>query len=162
MAILLCQMFILAGCSKNASLKDIEGWGETQSLSVATDWAGIDFLSPEETFILDDGTQMDLTTYRYRTGIVEALYRGSGYELTFRRSNDLQGLSLAEDDRSYAKEWDYDMDGITVHCLGDGVRANVIFFDAGGDHYSVTCHIGNEDAGLTGEELSSFLKPVLQ
>ncbi len=159
--ILLCQAFMFIGCAKNTTRNETEGWGETQSLSVATDWAGIDFNSPEETFITDDGTQMDLTTYRYKTVIIEALYRGDGYELVFRRSGTLQGLSLAEDDKSYAKEWDFDMNGISVHCLGDGVYANVAFFDAGGDHFSVTCHIGNEDAGLTEKELSAFLEPAL-
>ena len=89
---------LLISCGKRNTQTEIEeGWGETQSISVATDWAGIDFVSPDETFVLDDGRTIDLTTYRYRTGEVEALYKGEDYEVVFKKSNRHQsvyGLSV--------------------------------------------------------------------
>lgn len=160
-ALLLCFILFSAACSKSGAEKETEeGWGETQSISVATDWAGIDFQSPDETFILDDGRKIELTTYRYRTGIVEALYSGDDHEIVFRRSDTLQGADLAGEDRSYPKEWDTELNGISIHCLGNGSGINAAYFDKDNDHYSVTCHLGDGDTGLTEEELSAFLEPV--
>lgn len=122
-----------------------EKWGETQSLTVATEWAGIDFPPPLETFVTDDGRQIELTTYRYRTGVVEALYRGDDYLLVFRRSNELQGLDLAGTDASNKTEWKFDLNGISVQ----------------NDHFSITASLGKEGSGLTVEEISAFLEPVL-
>lgn len=160
--ILLSLAFFLIACANGSSQEDAsEKWGETQSLTVATEWAGIDFLPPAETFITDDGSRIELTTYRYRTSVVEALYRGDDYLLVFRRSNELQGLDLAGDDNSHETEWDFDLNGINIHCLGDGTCANTAYFDYGNDHFSITASIGDESKGLTANEISAFLKPVL-
>ena len=162
LSIIICFFFISSGCAKSSTQREIEeGWGETQSLSVATDWAGIDFESPAETFTLNDGRNIELTTYRYRTGIVEALYKGEDYEVVFRRSDRLEGAALAEDDRTYSKEWESDLNGIKIHCFGDGTCINTGFFNIGDDHYTITAHIGSEGIGLTEEELASFIKPLV-
>ncbi|MCR4684587.1 MAG: hypothetical protein K5649_03880 [Lachnospiraceae bacterium] len=158
--LLACILLFTSGCgTKQAGDEATDGWGETQSLSVATEWAGLDFDAPAESFQLDDGTQITLTTYRYRKGIVEALYRGEDYELVLRKSDALQGLTLAEDQNDYDQEWEETIGTKSVHCLGDGVHANVTFFDEGGDHFSITCHIGASDRGLNADELTAFLTP---
>lgn len=158
--LLACILLFTSGCgTKQAGDEATDGWGETQSLSVATEWAGLDFDAPAESFQLDDGTQITLTTYRYRKGIVEALYRGDDYELVLRRSNVLEGQALAEDPNAYAQEWEETIQTKSVHCLGDGVHANVAYFDEGGDHFSITCHIGASDRGLNADELTAFLTP---
>lgn len=160
-ALMLCQILFLTACAQSGAENETEeGWGETQSIAVATDWAGIDFQSPDETIILNDGREIELTTYRYRTGIVEALYRGDDHEIVFRRSDTLQGPDLAGEEQSYPEEWDTELNDISIHCLGDGSGINAAYFDIDNDHYSVTCHLGDGDTGLTEEELFSFLGPV--
>ena len=86
MIFLLCA--ILAGCGKTEMTeKDTsDRWGETQSLSVATEWAGVDFKEPDEVITLQNGQTFELKTYRYADDVVEAVYEGSGYELVIRRS----------------------------------------------------------------------------
>ena len=153
---------LLISCGKRNTQTEIEkGWGETQSISVATDWAGIDFVSPDETFVLDDGRTIDLTTYRYRTGEVEALYKGEDYEVVFKKSNRPQDEVLTEKNR-YANKWDEELNGITVHCLGADTDVNAAYFNEGDEYFSVICHIGNNDAGLTENELSAFLSTAIK
>ena len=160
--LLFFQILLLAGCETTSSQKNTEeGWGETQSLSVATDWAGIGFQSPDETFVTNDGKSIELTTYRYKTGIVEALYKGEDYEVIFRKSDSLEGEALAGDDRTYSKEWDTNLNGTTIHCHGNEAGINIAYYDMGDEHYAVTVHLGDEDKGLTEEELSLFLMSLL-
>ena len=157
-ALLLLQSLFFTACQKSTTPEETaEKWGSTQSLSVATEWAGVDFSVPADSFVTEDGMRIDLTTYRYRTGIVEALYQQDDYTVVLRRSNVLQGQELAEDDGTYEKEWDVSLDGLSMHCLGDGTYANVAYFDADGDHYSITGHIGNADQGLKPEDFLKLL-----
>lgn len=78
----------LSGCGgKITPAGDTAGkWGETQSLSVATEWAGIDFQEPDEIITLQNGQTFELNTYRYADDVVEAVYTAPGYELIIRRS----------------------------------------------------------------------------
>ena len=78
----------LSGCGgKITPATDSSGkWGETQSLSVATEWAGIDFEEPDEVITLENGQTFELNTYRYADDVVEAVYTAPGYELVIRRS----------------------------------------------------------------------------
>ena len=153
---------LLSSCGKrNAQTEVEEGWGETQSITVATDWAGIDFISPEETFVMDDGRTIDLTTYRYRMGEVEALYKGEDYEIVFKKSNRSQEEVLTENNL-YSNKWDEELNDITVHCLGADTDVNIAYFDKGDEHFSVICHIGNNDAGLTKNELYAFLQTAIK
>ncbi len=46
------------------------------------------------------------------------------------------------------------------HCFGDGKYINMVFFNIGDDHCTVTSHIGSEGIGLTEEEMASFLKSL--
>lgn len=154
---------ILIACGKN-SKNDVSltnQWGETQSLSVATDWAGVDFVEPPATIALEDGQDVELTTYRYATGIVEALYAGEGYELRIRRSDTYQGSELAEDPSSYLKTWDAEGPGIPVSCYGDGNTVNLAFFDAGGDHFTVTYNPGSEGNGLSETDLLALITKII-
>ena len=70
----------------------VNPWGETQSLFVASEWADVDLTPPEDEIKLDDGRSVSLITYRYMTGIAEALYRTDENELTFRQSREITPL----------------------------------------------------------------------
>ena len=90
MKICICLFVLIAltGCAgKSTSTSDTSPkWGETQSLSVATEWAGVDFQEPDEVITLQNGQQYELSTYRYADDVVEAVYTGPGYELVIRRT----------------------------------------------------------------------------
>ena len=83
--LLLCA--ILTGCGKTETTGNdtSDRWGETQSLSVATEWAGVDFKEPDEVITLQNGQTFELKTYRYADDVVEAVYTGADYELIIRR-----------------------------------------------------------------------------
>jgi hypothetical protein len=83
--LLLCA--ILAGCGKTETTGNdtADRWGETQSLSVATEWAGVDFKEPDEVITLQNGQTFKLKPYRYADDVVEAVYTGADYELVIRR-----------------------------------------------------------------------------
>ncbi len=56
LCLIMVSVSLLSSCGKrNAQTEVEEGWGETQSITVATDRAGIDFVSSDETFVMDDG-----------------------------------------------------------------------------------------------------------
>ncbi len=103
-------------------------WGDTQSLDVAQNSSGVTYAFPEDGS-LPGG--VSLKTYRYMEGTIEALYEGGENELCIRKSNDMEGFELAGDYNKYSKEWDEDIDGVTVHCRGDGELINVVAFDDG-------------------------------
>ena len=169
---------ILSGCSAGGStntqirsdrqlLENVEKertanpWGETQSLSVASEWAGFDFTPPAEEIRLDNGLTASLITYRYREGTAEALYRTDGNELSFRQSTDLQGPLLAEDNSAYPSGWNERILGHDVFCLGDGDTINLAYFDDAGFHFSITINRGKEGNGLTAADLSLIISTVL-
>lgn len=136
----------------------INPWGETQSLTVATEWAGVDFAAPPEEFTLEDGRVMTLSTYRYMTGIVEALYKSEDHELSYRQSNDLQDVALSGDHNFYSTEWDEKINGSTVHCLGDGKTVNLAYWDDSDDHFSISFNCNKIGAGLTAADLAHIIK----
>ncbi len=160
--LMLLSVFLTA-CGKRAANENAltDQWGETQSLSVATDWAGIDFEEPPSSLTLESGQAAEMTTYRYADGIVEALYAGDGYELRIRRSNTYQGTELAEDPSLYSKSWETDCSGIPVSCLGDGGSVNLASFDANGNHFTITYNKGMEGNGLSIKDLSALIGSIL-
>ena len=132
-------------------------WGETQSISVAGQWAGVDFKPPSEDITLEDGRDVSLTTYRYMTGTAEALYRSDDNELTFRQSCDTEGVSLTGDHNAYSHEWDERIDEVDVHCFGDGKTINLAYYDDRNDHFSITFDCGEEGKGLTADDLMHII-----
>ena len=131
-------------------------WGETQSLSVAEEWAGLSFTPLEEEIKLEDTTLIRLTTYRYMEGTIEALYADEDYKLIVKKSNDKQGLELAGDYDPYPSETEENIEGLTVHCFGDGETINLAYYDTADGHFSVSFH--REGEGLTKADLSGIIK----
>ena len=133
-------------------------WGETQSLSVAEEWAGLSFTPPADEIELEDGSLIKLTVYRYMEGIIEALYSGEDYELVVRKSDTMQGTELAGDYNSYASETEESIEGQTLHCLGDGETINLAYYDTPDGHFSVSFH--NGEKGLTVTDLTGIVKSM--
>lgn len=136
-------------------------WGETQSLSVASEWAGLDFGPSPEVIRLEDGRDMSLTTYRYMTGTIEALYQEAEYDLVIRKSSDVRGDDLAGDYNVYRKEWEEVVGDTQVYCKGDGDTINVAYFEQDDEFYSVTFHCGEEGKGLTISDLSAIVAETI-
>ncbi len=155
-------------------------WGETQSLSVATEWAGVEFKAAPDEISLENGMTLLLSTYRYRTGTVEALYRGEDYGLIVRRSGEAQGsepsyeeledfFSVREPDAastgSYTQavsekpvcDRDQSIGGLTVRCIGDGETISLAYFELYGDRFLIASDIGKERRGLAPSELSQII-----
>ena len=130
-------------------------WGETQSLDVATESSGVDFIPPQEL-----PPDVELTTYRYMEGTIEALYVQTDNEMVLRKSTALGGAELSGDYNTYSKEWDEDIGGITVHCRGDGESINSAFYDKDGAHYSILYNAGEEGKGLTLPQLNSLVGEI--
>ncbi|MCR4656363.1 MAG: hypothetical protein K5770_09070 [Lachnospiraceae bacterium] len=128
-------------------------WGETQSLTVATEWAGLDFAMKEEEIVLENGQKMELATYRYRTGTVEALYKSEGYELRVGKARDVSD-SMPGDKERYASEWEESYEGFFAHCFGDGENIRMAYIDEGEDHYYIMFDSEEEECGLTSGDLS--------
>ncbi len=133
-------------------------WGETQSMSVAEEWAGLSFTPPAEEIELEDKRLIKLTTYRYMEGIIEALYMDEDYKLVVRKSNDKQGMELAGDYSSYPSETEEIIEGLTVHCLGDGETINLAYYDTSDGHFSIGFYSGEE--GLTKADLSGIVSGI--
>ncbi|MCR5790029.1 MAG: hypothetical protein K6G83_09095 [Lachnospiraceae bacterium] len=133
-------------------------WGETQSLSVAEEWAELTFTPPAEEITLQNGKELKLTTYRYIEGTIEALYQAEDYELTVRKSADMEGTALAGDDTPYPSEREESVEGLTVHCLGDGESIRLAYYDAGDCHFSIAFRSGEE--GLCEADLCELIKSI--
>ncbi len=152
----------------------VNPWGETQSLSVATEWAGFSFDPPAENILLQSGQEIELTTYRYMTGAVEAVYKSEDYDLRVRKSNDdgnsetdsllttvTDNATLSEDQDPDALEWEESIKGIPVRCIGDGELIHEAYFDVDNGHYSITFDCAEEGLGLTAEDLAEILAGML-
>ena len=131
-------------------------WGETQSLSVAEDSSEVLFNPPTEDSLPGGTEPVALQTYRYMDGTIEALYGNGKDELCIRKSYELEGQSLSGDYNEYSNEWEATLDGIVVHCLGDGEKANSVFFDDDG-HFSILYNPGIEGQGLDSDELEAII-----
>ncbi len=160
MIVVLTLILSFASCGINKNQIKEESFGETQSLSVATEWAGIDFKEPKDTITLENGQITELKTYRYKTDIVEAFYTSDQDQLSVRRSHGLKGTVLAEDENTYSKAWDIDANGIAVQCFGDGNSVNLAAFDAENDHFILSCNPGSEGNGLSVTDLFALIEMV--
>lgn len=145
---------------KAESARLINPWGETQSLSVVSEWVRFDFTPPAEEIILDNGRRITLTTYRYMTGTAEALYKTDNCELTFRQSRDLQGIALSGDYNKYQSEWDESINDLNVCCLGNNDLIHAAYYDTAEGHFSITYQSDGADDGLTAADLSMIIGSI--
>ncbi len=130
-------------------------WGDTQSLSVAVESSEVDFTPPPETALPDD---VELTTYRYMEGMIEALYSQTENEMLIRKSYSHEGTGLSGDYTKYSKTWDETVEDICIHCSGDGESINLAYFDKENGHFSILYNAGNEGKGLSKDQLKTLVQ----
>ncbi len=129
-------------------------WTETESLEEAIRISGIAF-DPPAAEALPEG--MELFFYRAMPGTIEADYSNGKDELTIRVSMDENGYYLAGDYNTYSHEWQENVKGLTVDCLGDGKNANVAVFSTGDLAFSLGSACGREGAGISEDTLKSLI-----
>ena len=129
-------------------------WTETESLEEAIRISGIAF-DPPVAEALPEG--MELFFYRAMPGTIEADYSNGKDELTIRVSMDENGYYLAGDYNTYSHEWQENVKGLTVDCLGDGKNANVAVFSTGDLAFSLGSACGREGAGISEDTLKSLI-----
>ncbi|MCR4909578.1 MAG: hypothetical protein K5985_12180 [Lachnospiraceae bacterium] len=183
---LLCIGF-LAGCTVSSDISQetvsdekllsamrfysfLQPWGETQSLSVATESSEVDFVPPSEDALPGESDPVPLLTYRYMTGTVEALYRDEekNTELRIRKSTARSGEELVEeyrrDNRKGASSSEEarkeTFDDLTVYCLGDGDLTEIAWFTKTDGNYAIIYTPGTEDSGLSEGELKTLVSAL--
>ena len=129
-------------------------WTETESLEEAIRISGIAF-DPPAAEALPAG--MELFFYRAMPGTIEADYSNGKDELTIRVSMDENGYYLAGDYNTYSHEWQENIKGLKVDCLGDGKNANVAVFSAGDLAFALGSACGREGAGISEDALKSLI-----
>ena len=129
-------------------------WTETDSLEEAAAVSGVAFVPPADES-LPDG--MAFTCYRAMVGTIEANYSDGQEKLMIRASSDTEGYQLSGDYNSYSGEWQEELDGVTVDCLGDGKKINVAVFKIGDVAYAVDMASGKEGEGLTPDALRNLM-----
>ncbi len=132
-------------------------WGETQSLTVAADSSEVDFTPPSEEALPDD---VELTTYRYMEGTVEALYSQTENKMVIRKSYSVEGKELSGDYNKYSQNWDESIDNISVHCCGDKETINNACYDIDNAHYSILYNPGKEGDGLSKDQLKELMLAI--
>ena len=129
-------------------------WTETGSLEEAIRISGIAF-DPPAAEALPEG--MELFFYRAMPGTIEADYSNGEDELTIRASMDENGYCLAGDYNTYSHEWQENIKGLNIDCLGDGKNANVAVFSAGDLAFALCSACGKEGAGISADALKSLV-----
>ena len=129
-------------------------WTETESLEEAIRISGIAF-DPPAAEALPEG--MELFFYRAMPGTIEADYSNGEDELTIRASMDENGYCLAGDYNTYSHEWQENIKGLNIDCLGDGKNANVAVFSAGDLAFALGSACGREGAGISADALKSLV-----
>lgn len=129
-------------------------WTETESLEEAIRISGIAF-DPPAAEALPEG--MELFFYRAMPGTIEADYSNGEDELTIRASMDENGYCLAGDYNTYSHEWQENIKGLKIDCLGDGKNANVAVFGAGDLAFALCSACGKEGAGISADTLKSLV-----
>ena len=70
------------------------------------------------------------------------------------------GIDLNGDYTEYSKEWDVSLNGLTVHCKGDGALVNCANADMEDLHIAVLYNCGEEGRGLDEQNLMTVFTGV--
>jgi hypothetical protein len=132
-------------------------WTETTDLEEAKKGSGIDLAEPEEVTLLDG---FAIKTYRYMDDLLEVVYENGENEMIVRLSTKLSGTDLNGDYTEYSKEWDVSLNGLTVHCKGDGALVNCANADMEDLHIAVLYNCGEEGRGLDEQNLMTVFTGV--
>ncbi|MCR5179573.1 MAG: hypothetical protein K6C95_11410 [Lachnospiraceae bacterium] len=130
-------------------------WGDTQALSVAEEYSGVHFDTPEES-CLPEG--LSLETYRYTDQIIEARYTGGDNELVIRKSDTVKGRELSGDHNRYADEQVFMIQGMAVTFCGDGQLTNLAFYEDENGNFAISYNAGEEGRGLTEKEIQKLIE----
>lgn len=133
-------------------------WTDTVDLQEAVDGSGVSFKAIPE-LALPGELGFDL--YRYMDDMIEVIFSDDSHELRVRASNNLEGTDLSGDYNTYAQSWDEEMSGVTVHCQGSGEAVNLAFADIEGVHYCFSYDTGDEEGGLTREQLGNLIDGIV-
>ena len=133
-------------------------WTETDTLEEAIWISGVDVRLPGEEKLPQ---KMELLRYQALPGTIEADYSNGEEELMIRASLDEEGYILSGDYNTYSREWEEEIGGLRVDCLGDGKHINVAMFRLDDTAYALTMACGREGFGLTAEELAAIVEDML-
>ncbi len=108
-----------------------------------------------------------LKNYRAMDGTIEADYSNGEEYMVLRASVNEEGYYLSGDYNKYSRQWEENVKGLRVDCLGDGEKTNVATYTRGNVAFSVTVAAGREGAGLTVDELHTIVlgaqaRPVVE
>lgn len=98
-----------------------------------------------------------LKNYRAMDGTIEADYSNGEEYMVLRASVNEEGYYLSGDYNKYSRQWEENVKGLRVDCLGDGAKTNVATYIRGNVAFSVTVAAGREGAGLTVDELHTIV-----
>ena len=101
-----------------------------------------------------------IKTYRYMDDLLEVVYENGEDEMIVRLSTKLSGIDLNGDYTEYSKEWDVSLNGLTVHCKGDGALVNCANADMKDLHIAVLYNCGEEGRGLDEQNLMTVFTGV--
>lgn len=166
--LLILSVAALAACSSTSSGHKAEQkeeevvnmpnpWKETTDIEEAKKGSGIDLEASEEGTLLDG---FAVKTYRYMDDLLEVIYENGEDEMVVRLSTKLSGTDLNGDYTEYSKEWDVSLNGLTVHCKGDGTKANCVNADMDDLHIAVLYNCGEEGRGIDEQSLMTVLTGV--
>ena len=130
-------------------------WGDTQALSVAEEYSGVHFDTPEES-CLPEG--LSLETYRYTDHVIEARYTGGDNELVIRKSDTVKGRELSGDHNKYSDEQILMIQGMAVSLCGDGQLTNLAFYENENGNFAISYNAGNEGRGLSEKDLQKLIE----
>ncbi len=136
----------------------VNDWMTTPELDLAVSGSGIEFTPPVEAAL--PGTNMTLTFYRCREGIIEACYADEARNgLLIRKSSTISGDELSGDYNSYSNNWDQTVKKWIVHCKGDGKTINNACFTAN-ENWSILYNVGQEGKGMTSDQLNALIQAM--
>ena len=167
-ALLILSIAALAACSgiangnkadqnKEEVVNMPNPWTDTTDHEEAEKGSGIHLDVPEEGALLDG---FKIRTYRYMDDLLEVVYENGEDEMTIRVSTQLSGIDLNGDYTEYSKEWDVSLNGLTVHCKGDGTNVNCANADTEDIHIAVLYNCGEEGRGLDEQGLMSVFTGI--
>ena len=142
--ILALSMAVLVACGNSAPVNNVDNkdtevvgmpnpWKETTDIEEAEKGSGIDLDVSEEGTLLDG---FAIKTYRYMDDLLEVVYENG------------------ED------EMDVSLNGLTVHCKGDGALVNCANADMKDLHIAVLYNCGEEGRGLDEQNLMTVFTGV--
>ena len=133
-------------------------WLETDDLNDAIKNAGVEFYPPIEEALPTGKHAVNFKTYISTPGTMSVLYESDDNQLMLRKTNgEVSGVELAGDYNKYSKTWEHMFKGLKINLVGDGKTANIAYFDVDKFHYAFSFNPGQEDNGLTLDEINSMV-----